>query len=113
MEAFPHLFKPLSSLATSDKTLLQHLRYPQDLLTIQAAMYWRYHISPSNEPTFYSNSQAWDLSQISTSVSGQPPDPLPLNESGSVAKFMPTYELLQLPGESSVTFSAIEPLVPQ
>ncbi len=109
-QMFPHLFTPLSTLATTDPTLLAHLRYPQDLLMLQSAMYGRYHItSPS---AFYSLSNAWDLSQTSTSSNGNPSASLPLGNNGLIERYSPIYELLQLPGQTAPSFNAIEPLVP-
>lgn len=105
--AFPGLFQPMS---TMDRTLQEHLRYPQQLLTVQAAMYGRYHVTSANE--LYANSDAWNLSQTSTSTTGSPSAPLALTASGSVARYSPIYQLLQLPGSSSPTFEAVEPLVP-
>lgn len=105
--AFPRLFEPLKDMSP---VLLQHLRYPQDLLMLQAQMYGRYHIdSPS---AFYSLSDAWDLSETSNSASGSPSSGLLLSPSGSIARFAPIYELLQLPGQRQLSFDAIEPLVP-
>jgi uncharacterized membrane protein (UPF0182 family) len=104
--AFPGLFQPLSAMSP---VLQHHLRYPQDLTMVQADMYGRYHIeSPAG---FYSLSDAWDLSQTSNSVSGSPSSQL-ARANGSVARYTPVYELLQLPGQSALTFDAVEPLVP-
>jgi len=106
-DAFPGLFQPLKDM---NPVLRQHLRYPQDLLMVQADMYGRYHIeSPSG---FYSLSDAWNLSQTSNSATGSPSSQLALAANGSVASFTPVYELLQLPGQSALTFDAVEPLVP-
>ena len=107
--AFPGLFQPLSKM---DPVLRQHLRYPQDLLMVQAAMYGRYHVTPSEAALFYSESAAWDISQTSTSVDGEPSKPLESGPGGAIAGFTPDYELLQLPGERGPTFNAVEPLVP-
>ena len=105
--AFPGLFQPLKAM---NPVLLQHLRYPQDLLMLQAQMYGRYHItSPS---AFYSLSDAWDLSLTSNSATGSPSAGLALSQNGAISRFNPIYELLQLPGQSSLSFDAIEPLVP-
>ncbi|MGP8162468.1 MAG: UPF0182 family protein [Acidimicrobiales bacterium] len=105
--AFPGLFQPLKDM---NPVLRGHLRYPQDLLMVQADMYGRYHIeSPSG---FYSLSDAWDLSQTSNSASGSPSNQLARSANGSIARYTPVYELLQLPGDSSLSFDAIEPLVP-
>jgi hypothetical protein len=107
---FPGMFKPLSSLTTTNPVLLQHLRYPQDLLMVQSAMYGRYHTtSPSS---FYSLSNAWDISQTSTSADGNPKESLPIGSNGLTQRFTPIYELLQLPGKTTPSFNAVEPLVP-
>src|SRR5579875_2074639 len=43
--AFPHMFTPLSKMSPQ---LLAHLRYPEDMFSVQAAIYGRYHLtSPS------------------------------------------------------------------
>ena len=107
--AFPGIFQPLSKM---NAVLRQHLRYPQDLLMVQAAMYGRYHVAPSAAALFYSESATWDISQTSTSVDGEPSKPLESGPDGNVASFTPVYELLQLPGEQGPTFNAVEPLVP-
>jgi uncharacterized protein len=107
--AFPGLFQPLAQMPS---VLQAHLRYPQDLLELQAATYGRYHVSANDPADFYSLSDAWDLSQISTSSSGTPADPLATNLYGTTDRFNPVYELIQLPGQNKQTFEAIEPLVP-
>lgn len=107
--AFPGLIQPISRMGT---TLRTHLRYPQDLLMVQAAMYGKYHVGADQASLFYSASAAWDLSETSTSIDGQPRNPLQTNPDGSTASFRPIYELLQLPGEQGETFNALEPLVP-
>ena len=105
--AFPGLFRPLSTMGS---TLKAHLRYPQDLLAVQAAMYGRYHVTGADQ--LYANSDAWDLAQTSTSTSGSPSAPLPIGPNGVTARYQPIYELLQLPGASHPSFQAVAPLVP-
>jgi uncharacterized membrane protein (UPF0182 family) len=47
-------------LADAGKALRAHLRYPEDLLTLQSAMYGRYHIT---QPlAFYNATNAWNVS---------------------------------------------------
>lgn len=104
---FPGLFQPLKEMSPQ---LRQHLRYPQDLLEVQAQMYGRYHITSA--AGFYSLSDAWDLSETSNSSNGSPSSPLEIGPNGYTAPFTPVYELLQLPGQSEVSFDALEPLVP-
>lgn len=105
--AFPGLFQPLSAM---DPTLRAHLRYPQQLLAVQAAMYGRYHVPGAEQ--LYAGSDAWDLAQTSTSVNGSPSSPLPIGPDGVTARFQPIYELLQLPGATQPSFEAVAPLVP-
>jgi uncharacterized membrane protein (UPF0182 family) len=107
---FPGLFQPLKNLEHSDPVLLQHLRYPQDLLAVQSAMYGRYHITDAS--AFYQLSDAWLPSQTSTGPDGSPSQTLATGADGKVLRFSPIYELLQLPGQSSLSFDAIEPMVP-
>ncbi len=104
---FPGLFKPLKDM---DPELQQHLRYPQDLLEVQAEMYGRYHITSAS--AFYGLSDAWDLSETSNSVNGSPSSALEIGPTGFTAPFTPIYELLQLPGQSQLSFDALEPMVP-
>jgi uncharacterized protein len=102
---FPGMFKPLSSM---DSVLRAHLKYPQDLLMVQATMYGRYHLtSPS---TFYTASNAWQLAP--TSGTGSPEAPLPTDAFGNKLRFVPEYEILQLPQQTDPSFTVIEPMDP-
>ncbi len=96
--AFPGMFKPLKDLAQLSPELLNHLRYPQDLLTVLSSMYGRYHFgtSSSQASQFYTLQNAWSVATATGSTS-----------------YVPVYELLRLPGQNSISFVAIEPLVPQ
>jgi hypothetical protein len=106
---FPGLIQPLNSLQKTNPALLEHLRYPQDLLTVQAEVYGRYHVTKAND--FYARSAAWDLGQTSDGIDGSPSNQLQQTATGE-ARFQPIYELLQLHGGQSPTFSVVEPLVP-
>ncbi|HXY43350.1 MAG TPA: UPF0182 family protein [Acidimicrobiales bacterium] len=90
---FPGMFKPSSEMGA---ILQAHLRYPQDLLAVEATVFGRYHLLPDQAPIWYSNlvgGTAWQLA---------------LTGPGSPA----VYQLLQLPGQSAPTFNAFAPLVP-
>ena len=102
---FPGMFKPLSDM---DPVLKAHLRYPQALLMVQAAMYGRYHLT--NPSSFYIANNAWELAP--TSGTGSPDQALPTDALGNTLRFAPEYEILQLPGASQTEFTAIEPLDP-
>lgn len=100
--AYPGLIKPLSSLAdltpAAHGALLNHLRYPQDLLTLTAEMYGHYHYAANSigASEFYPLEDAWNVAAGLNSTT-----------------YAPTYELLRLPGQSKASFTAVEPLVPQ
>jgi uncharacterized membrane protein (UPF0182 family) len=102
---FPGMFKPLSDM---DPILRAHLRYPQDLLMVQANMFGRYHLT--NPSSFYVANNAWELAP--TSGTGSPSQPLPTDAFGNTLRFVPEYEILQLPGATQPAFTAIEPLDP-
>lgn len=94
--AYPGMFKPLSDMLPA---LRQHLRFPRDLLMLEAAMFGRYHISASQPAEFYANSNTWSLAP---------------QRFGSETAVRPVYELIRppLPGSSSLAFMPIEPMVP-
>ena len=102
---FPNMFKPLSDM---DSVLQAHLRYPQALLMVQATMYSRYHLT--NPSAFYIANNAWELAP--TSGTGSPEQSLPVDASGNTLRFVPEYELLQLPGATAPGFTVIDPLDP-
>ncbi len=114
-DAFPHMFTPISQM---NSTLRNHLRYPEDMFSIQAAVYGLYHItSPS---TFFSQSAAWSLSP--TSGAGSPGNALAVTlttnangqtASASLARMSPQYQVLQIPGQSGQTFTISDAFVPK
>ncbi len=103
--AFPGMWQPLSAM---NPVLQQHLRYPQDLLTVQSAAYGRYHLTSA--AAFYNAANAYELAQ--TAGTGSPSSPLPTSPNGSIARFTPIYELLQLNGPGTPQFDLVEPFVP-
>jgi uncharacterized protein len=55
--AFPGMFQPLSKMSS---VIRAHLRYPQDLFSVQAATLGRYHITSAT--AFYNASDRWEVS---------------------------------------------------
>ena len=113
-KVFPGMLHPASQMP---KSLVAHLRYPEDLFTVQAAAYGRYHLT--NVQSFYSSSGAWNLSQ--SPGAGAPESALPTtittNAQGQVVstsqtRMAPLYETFQLPGQSGVSFNLIDAYVP-
>jgi len=112
---FPGMFTPVSKMPAALQT---HLRYPEDLLTVQAAAYGRYHIT---QPlAFYNATNAWNVSQsagagspnqalqttLTTNAQGQ------VVSTGQVTRMSPIYELFQVPGQSRESFNLVDAFVP-
>ena len=98
--AFPHMFVPLSEMPHE---LQAHLRYPEDIFSIQSAIYGRYHLT--NPQQFYTASNAWQLSP----TAGAGPQSQALlaqntyNNQGQListtpARMSPQYQVYSLPG---------------
>lgn len=94
---YPGLIKPLRKMGRLSPALYQHLRYSQSFLMLQSAMYGRYHYAPTPAGTraFYRFEDSWTLA-----------------EGSGAAPYVPTYEVLRLPGRTATEFVSIEPLVP-
>jgi len=112
-KVFPSMFTPVSQMPAS---LRAHLRYPEDLLTVQSAMYGRYHIV---QPlAFYNATNAWNVSP--SAGAGPPNQALPqtftTNSQGGVtsqvARMSPIYELFRVPGQSAPSFNLVDAFVP-
>ncbi len=76
---FPGVFRPLDEMP---KDLRAHMRYPQDLFSIQAEMYAVYHMS--NPRIFYSREDLWRVAQVASG--GGAPSPM-----------KPYYTIMKLP----------------
>jgi hypothetical protein len=98
--AFPNMFVPLRDMPAS---LRAHLRYPEDIFSIQSAIYGRYHLQ--NPQQFYAASNAWQLSP----TAGAGPQSQALlaqntyNNQGQLvsttpARMSPQYQVYSLPG---------------
>jgi uncharacterized protein len=110
---FPGMFTPVSQMPAS---LRAHLRYPEDLLTVQSATYGRYHIT---QPlAFYNATNAWNVSP--SAGAGSPSVALPQTFSTSsqgqitaqLARMAPEYEEFQVPGQSTQSFNLVDSFVP-
>jgi uncharacterized membrane protein (UPF0182 family) len=112
---FPSMFLPMSDLSPS---LQSHLRYPRDIMTVQSAMFARYHIAQASN--FYSGGDAWALAQSA----GSGPYGQSANVGNSLAPtsgsggstggspMAPIYQITQLPDQSSPSLSLIEAFAP-
>jgi uncharacterized protein len=103
--AFPDLFAPRSAMSTD---LQAHLRYPEDLFSIQTDRYASYHIGAAAD--FYSKQDFWalpeDRSGQLTSGEGS------LVVAGRKPRMRPYYLLTRLPGERDEQFVLVMPFTP-
>jgi uncharacterized membrane protein (UPF0182 family) len=114
-KAFPHMFTSASKMSPE---LRNHLRYPEDIFTVQATMYGRYHITSAQ--SFYSAADAWTLSP--SPGSGSPANALATTlttnaqgeevSTGQLVRMAPIYQELQLPGQTQQSFTLLDALVP-
>jgi uncharacterized protein len=103
--AFPKLFAPRSAMPTD---LQAHLRYPEDLFSIQTDRYASYHIGAARD--FYSKQDFWALPE---DRSGQlTHDQGPLVVAGPKPRMRPYYLLTKLPGERDEQFVLVMPFTP-
>jgi uncharacterized membrane protein (UPF0182 family) len=92
---FPGLFADAAAMPAN---LRLHVRYPELLLRVQAAVYGLYHMS--NPDVFYNREDLWTVAtEISTTEQRQ-----------QVVE--PNYVLMTLPGERSTEFIEILPFTP-
>ena len=90
---FPALFKPMDDMSLF---LRDHLRYPEDLFSVQSETYLQYHMT---DPTvFFNKEDQWSV-------------PLEVFF-GSQQAVEPYYVIMKLPGEEDVEFVLILPFTP-
>jgi uncharacterized protein len=97
-QIFPALFQ---DAATMPPTLRKHLRYPELLLKLQAAVYGLYHMT--DPQVFYNREDLWTVaSEVGMDESGQQ----------KTQSMEPNFVLMKLPGETAVEFVEILPFTP-
>jgi hypothetical protein len=97
-QMFPSLFKDASAMPA---VLRKHVRYPELLLKMQAAVYGLYHMTDS--AVFYNREDLWTVaSEVGLSASGEQ----------KTQGMEPNFVLMKLPGENAVEFVEILPFTP-
>ncbi len=111
--AFPDLIQPFESMPAD---MVNHLRYPQDLFTIQSNMWGRYQLSSEQPDAFLSESAGWivaadpgrsptvDSTEITSTLAG---------DVTSVRRVSPYYAVMTLPGEDEEIFGIVRTFVPK
>ncbi|MBW4485515.1 MAG: UPF0182 family protein [Tildeniella torsiva UHER 1998/13D] len=92
-QIFPNLFKPIEDLPASYRA---HLRYPQDIFTVQAQMYRAYHME--NPEVFYNREDLWRFPEH--------------GEEGAAEPMEPYYVIMKLPQLEGEEFMQILPFTP-
>ncbi|MCC7416355.1 MAG: UPF0182 family protein [Acidobacteria bacterium] len=95
---FPTLFKDRAEMPPD---LLRHVRYPELMISVQAAVYGLYHMT--NPDMFYNREDLWSIASEIATGSGQQQAEITME---------PNFVLMKLPGESSVEFVEILPFTP-
>ncbi len=90
---FPDLFRPFEQMPPLYQ---QHLRYPQDIFTVQAQMYRAYHME--NPEVFYNREDLWRLPERTVEGVAQPMEPY--------------YVIMKLPKLQQEEFLQILPFTP-
>jgi hypothetical protein len=93
-KAFPGVFRELGELS---QDLKRHLRYPEDLFTIQADMYRTYHMT--DPQVFYNREDLWSFAQE--------------KYAGNTIPMIPYYILMRLPGQKELMYLLMSPFTPQ
>ena len=94
---FPALFKDASAMPAG---LRKHVRYPEMLLQLQAAVYGLYHMT--NPEVFYNREDLWTVATETTGLGGEQ----------AAAAMQPNFVLMKLPGEAGLEFVEILPFTP-
>jgi uncharacterized membrane protein (UPF0182 family) len=93
---FPDLLHPISEMPAD---LRLHVRYPEDILKIQASLYTTYHMT--NPVVFYNKEDQWQV---------------PVLDSGgsqNSVQMQPYYTIMKLPGEAQSEFVQMLPFTPR
>ncbi len=100
---FPKTFRPISQMP---KSLMSHVRYPEDIFTLQTAIYTTYHME--DPQIFYNKEDQWEIPSIAQE---QPDSAVSEGESASVMS--PRHMIMRLPGEKEEEFILMLPFTPR
>jgi hypothetical protein len=92
---FPTLLRPISEMPPA---LRQHVRYPEDIFSIQAQVFATFHMT--NPLVFYAKEDQWQAPTLGDSDRNSAP-------------MRPYYTVMKLPGEHQAEFIQMLPFTPQ
>ncbi len=96
---FPNTFHPLSDMP---KSLISHLRYPEDIFSLQTAIYTTYHMD--DPQVFYNKEDQWEVPVIPQG--GE-------EASAKLPAMLPRHMIMKLPGEKKEEFILMLPFTPR
>ena len=94
--AFRGVFRPVSEMP---KDLRRHVRYPEDLFSIQTEVYNTYHMT--DPQVFYNKGDLWETAQWQEATS--------VGAGESTREMEPYYMIMRLPGASEEEFILLKP----
>ena len=106
-DIFPDLFSPKSEMSSK---LLDHIRYPEDLFTIQSDMYRDYHMTDPR--VFYADEDPWVIPSDSSTTPRVATLRGEFTEIG-FKPMLPYYLLMSLPGETDLSYLIFQPFNPE
>ena len=106
-DIFPDLFSPKSEMSSE---LLDHIRYPEDLFTIQSDMYRDYHMTDPR--VFYADEDPWVIPSDSSTTPRVATLRGEFTEIG-FKPMLPYYLLMSLPGETDLSYLIFQPFNPE
>ena len=106
-DIFPDLFSSKSEMSSE---LLEHIRYPEDLFTIQSDMYRDYHMTDPR--VFYADEDPWVIPSDSSTTPRVATLRGEFTEIG-FKPMLPYYLLMSLPGETDLSYLIFQPFNPE
>ncbi|MEK7633549.1 MAG: UPF0182 family protein [Patescibacteria group bacterium] len=97
---FPNLFQPMSKIP---KSLLSHLRYPEDIFSIQTSVYMIYHMDQPQ--IFYNKEDQWEIPTISEEQKQ--------DATSEVQQMAPRHMIMKLPDEKKEEYILMLPFTPR
>ncbi|OGH39019.1 MAG: hypothetical protein A3B44_04380 [Candidatus Levybacteria bacterium RIFCSPLOWO2_01_FULL_38_21] len=97
---FPKTFQKLEEMP---KSLTRHLRYPEDIFTLQTAIYITYHMD--DPQIFYNKEDQWEIPAI---AQGNAPQ-----TDGEAQTMDPRHMIMKLPGEKKEEYILMLPFTPR
>jgi len=97
---FPETFRPISEIP---KSLASHLRYPEDIFTLQTTAYLTYHMD--DPQIFYNKEDQWEVPAVASEGEGMPRD--------RVSSMQPRHIIMKLPGEKKEEYVLMLPFTPR